>query len=126
MLSLFCYKQFLIKGVNVNKISLKDLIYKNYLKTSLASIIFIELVLIIIYFIVNNNLINKSTDFILADLKQNTYKLVHEKTISIDKKLSEIEFLAKILQKEHQHFFEYSNHKNEADKPKFEFAQNGM
>ncbi len=126
MLSLFCYKQFLIKGVNVNKISLKDLIYKNYLKTSLASIIFIELVLIIIYFIVNNNLINKSTDFILADLKQNTYKLVHEKTNSIDKKLSEIEFLAKILQKEHQHFFEYSNHKNEADKPKFEFAQNGM
>ena len=91
----------------MTKITLERLIYKNYLKTSLTSIFFIELVLVGIYFLVNNKLIEKSTDFILRDLKENTYKLVDEKTKSIDKKLSEEELLAKILQEEHQHFFKY-------------------
>jgi hypothetical protein len=96
----------------MTKITLERLIYKNYLKTSLTSIFFIELVLVVIYFIVNNKLIEKSTDFILRDLKENTYKLVDEKTKSIDKKLSEIELVAKILQEEHQHFFQYPPTKN--------------
>jgi hypothetical protein len=54
----------------MTKITLERLIYKNYLKTSLTSIFFIELVLVVIYFIVNNKLIEKSTDFILRDLKE--------------------------------------------------------
>ncbi len=55
----------------MKKITLEKLIYKNYLKTSLASIIFIELVLVMTYFIVNNHMINKTIDFILVDLKKN-------------------------------------------------------
>jgi hypothetical protein len=101
----------------MTKITLERLIYKNYLKTSLTSIFFIELVLVVIYFIVNNKLIEKSTDFILRDLKENTYKLVDEKTKSIDKKLSEIELVAKILQEEHQHFFQYPHINNKLEKP---------
>lgn len=57
---------FLNKGQVIEKISLEKLIYKNYLKTSLFSILFIELVLVIIYFTVNHNLINKSIDFLLS------------------------------------------------------------
>ena len=110
----------------MSKITLERLIYKNYLKTSLTSIFFIELVLVIIYFIVNNKLIDKSTDFILRDLKENTYKLVDEKTKYIDKKLSELELLAKILQDEHQHFFEYPHSDTKIEKPIFQYAQNGM
>jgi diguanylate cyclase (GGDEF)-like protein len=110
----------------MGKITLEKLIYKNYLKTSLASILFIELVLVAIYFIVNNNLINKSIDFILTDLKQNTYKLVDERTKSIDRKLTEVELLAKVLQKEHQNFFEYPQSYNQIEKPKFQYASNQM
>jgi diguanylate cyclase (GGDEF)-like protein len=71
-------------------------------------------------------LIEKSTDFILRDLKENTYKLVDEKTKSIDKKLSEIELVAKILQEEHQHFFQYPHINNKLEKPLFQYAENGM
>lgn len=117
---------FLNKGQVIEKISLEKLIYKNYLKTSLFSILFIELVLVIIYFTVNHNLINKSIDFLLNDLQKNAYQLVEEKTKSIDKKIEEIELLAKILQKEHQHFFEYSHHYHKIEKPIFQYAQNGM
>ena len=69
----------------MTKITLERLIYKNYLKTSLTSIFFIELVLVGIYFLVNNKLIEKSTDFILRDLKENTYKLVDENYYFADK-----------------------------------------
>ncbi len=110
----------------MTKITLEKLIYKNYLKTSLASILFIELVLVIVYFIVNNKLIGKSTDFIIRDLKENTYKLVDEKTKAIDKKLSEVELLAKILRDEHQHFFQYPHTYTKSEKPQFDYAQNGM
>lgn len=110
----------------MGKITLENLIYKNYLKTSLASILFIELVLVIVYFTVNNNLINKSMSFILTDLKENTYKLVSEKTKSIDRKLTEVELLAKILQKEHQNFFQYPQNYNQLDKPLFQYAPNEM
>ena len=80
----------------------------------------------IIYFSVNHNLINKSTNFLLNDLRNNAYQLVEEKTKSIDKKLNEIELLAKILQKEHQHFFEYPHNYHEVERPIFQYAQNGM
>ncbi len=82
--------------------------------------------MVIIYFTVNHNLINKSIDFLLNDLQKNAYQLVEEKTKSIDKKIEEIELLAKILQKEHQHFFEYSHHYHKIEKPIFQYAQNGM
>lgn len=110
----------------MKKITLEKLIYKNYLKTSLVSILFIELLLIIIYFIVNNNMIEKSIDLILKDIKHNTYQLVNEKSKSIDNKLSEIEILAKILQNEQQNFFENPLDYNIKNKPEFKIAENGM
>ena len=119
-------KAFFPKGYKMTKITLEKLIYKNYLKTSLASIFFIEIVLVIVYFIVNNKLIGKSTDFILRDLKENTYKLVDEKTNIVDKKLNEMELIAKILQEEHEHFFQYPHLNNRLEKPLFQFAKNGM
>lgn len=110
----------------MKKITLEKLIYKNYLKTSLVSILFIELVLVIIYFTVNSNIIEKSIDFILEDIKHNTQQLVNEKSKSIDKKIAEIETLARIVQKEHRNFFEYPQTYNLNTQLIFDFAKNGM
>jgi diguanylate cyclase (GGDEF)-like protein len=110
----------------MKKITLESLIYKNYLKTSLTSILFIELVLVIIYFIVNSDITQKSTDLTLKNIKYNTYELVKEKSKQVDSKIFEIETLAKILQKEHQDFFENHGEFNLNKKPIFDFAQNGM
>lgn len=110
----------------MKNITLEKLIYNNYLKTSLASILFIELVLVIIYFTVNNNMIQKSVDVILNDIQNNTNQLVNEKSKSIDIKITQLETLAKVLQKEHQNFFENPEEYNTLKQPQFDFAQNGM
>jgi diguanylate cyclase (GGDEF)-like protein len=110
----------------MKKITLEKLIYKNYLKTSLTSILFIELILVIIYFTVSNNMINKSIDFILKDIKQNTSQLVNEKSKLIDNKITDIEALAKILQKEHQLFFKQPLEHFSIKQPIFDYAKNGL
>ncbi|MBU0924508.1 sensor domain-containing diguanylate cyclase [bacterium] len=110
----------------MKNITLEKLIYKNYLKTSLASILFIELVLVIIYFTVNNNIIEKSIDLILKDIKSNTYELVNEKSKLMDDKIDGLETIAKILQQEHQDFFENNSKYNLIKNPTFDYAKNGM
>ena len=109
----------------MKKITLERLIYKNYLKTSLASIFLIGLVLTIIYFSVNNNMIKKNINFILKEIKNNTYQLINEKTMLIEKKISEIESLTKALQTQHENFFKNPQKYNLMKKPKFDFAKNG-
>ncbi|MGP2655489.1 diguanylate cyclase [Malaciobacter sp. WC5094] len=102
----------------MKKIYLEKLIYKNYLKTSLTSILLIEILLIIIYFSVNSNMAKISIDFLLKDIKTNTNELVETKIQNLSNKFSQIENLTKILQNEHKYFFEnkdmfiYKNHKN--------------
>ena len=110
----------------MKKINLEKIIYSNYLKTSLTSILFIELILIIIYFSVNNNMVNTSVDFILKDMKKNTYDLVNSETKSIEKKFGEVEVFAKLLQNEHQNFFKNFQDYKLKSEPIFKTAQNGM
>lgn len=110
----------------MNKIILEKLIYKNYLKTAFTSILFIEITLIIIYFNVNNNIVNKSIDFILNDIKKSVYNSVHTSISEIEHKFSDIEHLSYILQNEHQNFFKYYNQIKIEEKPTFKFAKNGM
>ena len=80
----------------MKSITLEKLIYKNYLKTSLASIIFIEIVLLSVYFLVSNNIINKNMGYILKDVQTHTSSLVNEKIDLINDKLGEMESLIKI------------------------------
>ena len=110
----------------MKKIILEKLIYKNYLKTALTSILFIEIALIVIYFNVNNSMVNKSVDFILNDIKKSVYTIVKSATSEIEHKFSDIENLAYILQNEHQNFFKYYKDINLENKPNFSFANNGM
>lgn len=110
----------------MDKIILEKLIYKNYLKTALTSILFIEIILIIIYFNVNNSIVKKSTDFILKDIKKSVYSSVHQSTSETEHKFDDIETLAKILQNEHQNFFQYQNSIEIKDIPKFKKASNEM
>ena len=110
----------------MKNITLEKLIYKNYLKTSLASIIFIETILVLVYFLVSNNIINKNIDYILKDLQKNTTSIVNEKIELINNKLSEMESLVNILQKEHQDFFTNKLKFSPNQDIEFSFASNGM
>lgn len=110
----------------MNKIILEKLIYKNYLKTALTSILFIEITLIIIYFNANNSMTVKSLDFILNDIKKSVYISVNKATSQTEHIFKDIENLTTILQNEHQNFFKYLENIDLEDKPIFKYAENGM
>ncbi len=110
----------------MKKIILEKLIFKNYLKTSLTSILFIELALVILYFYVNNQMISKNIEFILGDIKKTTYTIVEKETKSIENKFLQIEKLATLLQNHQQNFFENPQNYSFANSIKFDKAENGM
>jgi diguanylate cyclase (GGDEF)-like protein len=110
----------------MNKIILEKLIYENYLKTALTSVLFIEITLIIIYFSANNSMTAKSLDFILNDIKKSVYISVNRATSQTEHIFKDIENLTIILQNEHQNFFKYLQNIDLEEKPIFKYAQNGM
>lgn len=111
----------------MKKILLEKLIYKNYLKTSLTSLLLIEVLLIIIYFAVNNNMTNTSVNFILKDIKENTYELVESRIQNLSNKFSYIESFTKILQNEHEYFFENQHlYENRGKEELFKYSEYGV
>ncbi len=67
----------------MKKITLERVLYKNYLRTSLISIFLIELFLVCFYFLINKNMIDKSTNFLLNDVENSISLIVenHSQTI---------------------------------------------
>ena len=109
----------------MKKTTLKEIIYKNYLKTTLSSIFFIELVLLILYFYANNNILEKSKNLVLKDLKES----VNERIIFIKKDINtsfkNIETNLKYLQNEQQNFFEEINNIKNDNNVEFKHTTNG-
>jgi len=110
----------------MRKIILEKLIYKNYLKTALTSILFIEIALLIIYFSANENMVKTSIDFISKDIKKSVKTTVDNVTAQIEYRFQNIEIIAKVLQNEHQNFFKYKYKIDDSTKPVFNYAKNGM
>jgi diguanylate cyclase (GGDEF)-like protein len=84
----------------MKKIILEKVIFKNYLKTSLASILIIEVTLIMLYFYMNNEMAQKSKAFILDELTNTTNNMVLQQSKLLERKLFEIERLAYLLKKQ--------------------------
>lgn len=114
------------KGNFVKKITLKQIIYKNYLKTTLTSILFIELALLILYFNANKNILEKSTNFVLKDVRTSVYDRVRDIKYQINNSFLEIENNLKLLQNEHQNFFEQIDNLKINKDVKFDYSKNGM
>ena len=110
----------------MNHVNLKSLIYKNYLKTALTSILFIEIALIAIYFNANDNMVKASVNFILKDIKKSVYHSVNNATIDVEHKFRDIENFLQLLQNEQENFFKYYNKVDIFPIPQFKRASNGM
>jgi len=108
----------------MKKIILKKLLFRNYLKTSLISILFIGSLLICAYFWTNKNIIDSSKDFLLKDANENTTKLINKEISTLRIKLHEITSLLKILKAEHEFFFENIDKINYIEKEKIDINYN--
>ncbi|WP_375723452.1 diguanylate cyclase [Arcobacter sp. KX21116] len=109
----------------MKKVTLKEIIYKNYLKTTLSSIFFIELVLLILYFYANNNILEKSKNLVLKDVKQSVNERVMFIKNDINNSFKNIETNLKYLQNEQQNFFKEINNIKNNDNVKFEDTSSG-
>ncbi len=110
----------------MNKIILEKLIYKNYLKTALTSILFIEIILVIIYFSANRNMVDSSINFILNDVKKSAYINVNNLTSMTEHRFHDIENAVTLLQNEHQNFFINNYKLRNSTNPVFKYSENGM
>ncbi|PPK62144.1 diguanylate cyclase (GGDEF)-like protein [Malaciobacter marinus] len=108
----------------MKKIILKKLLFRNYLKTSLISILFIGSLLICAYFWTNKNIIDSSKDFLLKDANENTTKLINKEISTLRIKLHEVTSLLKILKAEHEFFFENIDKINYIEKEKIDINYN--
>jgi two-component system, cell cycle response regulator len=77
----------------MKKITLEKLLYKNYLRTSLVSIFFIELFLVFFYFIINKNMIDKSAKFLLNDVENSISLIIKNQTDTIKEEALNIDFI---------------------------------
>lgn len=108
------------------KVNLKSLIYKNYLKTALTSLIFIEIALILIYFNANEKMAQTSIDFILDDIKKSVQVNVQHATEDVNHKFEDIETMLSLVQHEQQNYFNHINLVNLDKELLFKTAPNGM
>jgi diguanylate cyclase (GGDEF)-like protein len=108
----------------MKKIILKKLLFRNYLKTSLISILFIGSLLICAYFWTNKNIIDSSKEFLLKDANENTTKLINKEISTLRIKLHEVTSLLKILKAEHEFFFENIDKINYIEKEKIDINYN--
>lgn len=81
----------------MRKIVLEKLIFQNYLKTSLTSILIIEVALVLMYFYSNSRMTQQSKQFILDELHKSTARMVVQQTRLLETKLLHIEDSSKLL-----------------------------
>lgn len=110
----------------MSKIRLEKLIYKNYLKTSVFSILFIEIALLIIYFSVNNRIVNISINSLLNDIEKSVYSTIGSSIKNIEEKFDHIENLSYVLQSEHENFFKYKIENPNIKDDIFRYSNNGV
>lgn len=109
----------------MKKTSLEKLIFKNYINTSLVSIVCIEVILIFIYFFTNNKIIDKTSSFILNELNYKAMNIIRDKKEHLSQKFLQIESAVKLLQENQQNFFSSDDYLY-FGKIDFDEAPNGM
>jgi signal transduction histidine kinase len=110
-----------------NKKSLKTIIYRNYLTSSLIPIFAIEIVLLVLYFTINNFITYKSKDILLTEVRQDISHILLRESDKINSELKYISDYARILQSENQRFFQYPDSFSlPCEPPRFKTSEKGV
>jgi len=85
--------------------SLKDIIYSEFLKSSLVPIFVIEVTLLLLYFGINHIIADRNQEALLEEVQSSLMEISGRQARIIDQKLNEISRLSIMMQEDHQHFF---------------------
>ena len=109
------------------KKSLNKLIYRDYLSSSLITVFSVEVFLLILYFGISTFITNQTMIVQLEEAKQNMSEISYREAQKINQQLKEISTFSRILQSEHQRFFENADiFELPNGEPEFAVANNGM
>ncbi|MCK4621342.1 MAG: diguanylate cyclase [Desulfuromonadales bacterium] len=86
-------------------INIQSLIYRNYLTSSLVPIFTIEVVLLLLYFIINLYISEKNQLALLEEVTQNLQEITSREVTNINNQLKEISRYAVVIQRDHEAFF---------------------
>ncbi len=86
-------------------VSLQRLIYRNYLRSALSQMLVIEVVLLLLYFSINQYISERNQAVLLQEVTHNLHTVVLKQAKSTSLQLEEISRLARILQQDHTEFF---------------------
>jgi len=90
-------------------LTIKSLIHKEYRITFIYTIVFIETMLLLLYFGVNYYTSHNTKNIMINEAKENLSQISLVESKNINYRLRKISEMASFLQKEHQHFFENYN-----------------
>ncbi|MGM0518995.1 MAG: ATP-binding protein [Campylobacterota bacterium] len=107
--------------------SLKNILYSNFLKTTLIPLFVIEVSLLILYFGISNFLVDNSKNLLSKEIKNNLINISKNETKDINSQLKEISSLGSLLQYEQQNVFKNKEEVlKKVKQPDFKFAKNGV
>ncbi len=109
------------------KVSLKRFISREFFKAALLPLLFIELALLALYFLMNTHLIDKSVETLSGDRISHLSGIAESQTQIISEELRAVSRLSLILQSETQRFFDHPEQfPKPFSSPQFDFAPNGV
>lgn len=86
-------------------LGLQSVIYRSYLSSALIPIFFIEVLLLILYFGVNQYMSTENKSTLYSETVKSLGQIVDREVTNVDIKLKEVSGLAKILQLNHERLF---------------------
>lgn len=111
----------------IMKRSLRKVIYKQSLISSLIPVLSVEIILLILYFGISSFLLKASLSSLTEEVRYHAEEISTEEAALINVYLKEISKLANILQEQHQLFFQNPNNFSlPYEKPEFAVADNGV
>jgi signal transduction histidine kinase len=110
-----------------SSVTLRDLIYKSYLTSSLIPIFVIELLLLVLYFGASYYITHENEKTLYESASQNLHQITMREAQQINHQFQEVTRISLMMQQDHQKFFTLQNSCVLPNgEPKFGLHQNGV
>ncbi|MDB1122651.1 diguanylate cyclase [Vibrio algarum] len=107
-------------------IKLQSLVYRNFLRSSLIPLLVIELLLLALYFGINLYISDQNRTTLVSEVKQSLSEITTNEALRVNQHLEEVTRSARIMQLDHELFFNSKRCFLPNGKPKFGTHPNGV
>lgn len=110
---------------NNNSIKLQSLVYRNFLRSSLIPLLVIELLLLVLYFGINLYISDQNRTTLISEVKQSLSELTANEALRVNQHLNEVTRSTRMMQLDHELFFNSKRCFLPNGEPKFGTHSNG-